>query len=173
MDESTELPEASSRLRMNLDLRNSLEDGSQRMLNAIEPGSPMPIHRHRKSSETVACLRGRLIEEFYDDIKRTCTDAIELSPNVPNVAINIPIGQWYTMRVLESGTVIMDLHQSLEDKCHRMINAVESGTGSIATPIEAQKSGANPSDEARTHRQNRINILDAAAIKGWLLTESN
>ncbi len=66
------------------------------------------------------------------------------------------------MRVLESGTVIMDFHQSREDN-----------TGSISTPIEAQKSGANPSDEARTHRQNRINILDAAAIKGWLLTESN
>lgn len=139
LDDLTAKAQASPRLRMNMDLRNSSADGSQRMLNAIEPGSPMPIHRRRKSSETVACLRGRLIEEFYDDIKRTCTDAIELSPNVPNVAINIPIGQWHTVRVQESGTVIMDFHQPREDKCHRMINAVESGTGSIATPIEAQK----------------------------------
>ena len=50
---------------MNLDLRNSPEDGSQRMLNAIEPGSPLPIHRHRHSSETVVCLRGRLVEALY------------------------------------------------------------------------------------------------------------
>ena len=99
---------ASPRLRMNLDLRNSPEDKSQRMLNAIEPGSPMPIHRHRNSSETVVCLRGRLVEEFYDDLERMCTDAIELSPNGPNVAINIPIGQWHTIRAIESGTVILE-----------------------------------------------------------------
>ena len=63
----TEQAKASPRLRMNMDLRNSPEDKSQRMLNAIEPGSPMPIHRHLKSSETVVCLRGRLVEEFYDE----------------------------------------------------------------------------------------------------------
>ena len=55
---------ASPRLRMNLDLRDSAEDTSQRMLNAIEPGSPLPIHRHQTTSETVVCLRGRLVEEF-------------------------------------------------------------------------------------------------------------
>lgn len=60
----TEQAKVSPRLRMNLDLRNSVEDQSQRMLNAIEPGSPLPIHRHRKSSETVVCLRGRLVEEL-------------------------------------------------------------------------------------------------------------
>ena len=84
---------------MNYDLRNSASDGSQRMLNAIEPGSPLPIHRHRKSSETVVCLRGRLVEEFYD----------ELSPSGMVVALNIPIGQWHTVRALESGTVIMEV----------------------------------------------------------------
>ena len=94
---------------MNLDLRNSADDTSQRMLNAIEPGSPLPIHRHRKSSETVVCLRGRLVEEFYDELERRCTDAIELSPNGPVVALNIPIGQWHTVRALESGTVIMEV----------------------------------------------------------------
>lgn len=62
LDCLTEQAKASPRQRMNLDLRNSPEDGSQRMLNAIEPGSPLPIHRHRKSSETVVCLRGRLVE---------------------------------------------------------------------------------------------------------------
>ena len=64
MDELTASAKVSPRLRMNCDLRNSAADGSQRMLNAIEPGSPLPIHRHRKSSETVVCLRGRLVEEF-------------------------------------------------------------------------------------------------------------
>lgn len=108
LDNLTEQAKASPRLRMNLDLRNSPEDNSQRMLNAIEPGSPMPIHRHLKSSETVVCLRGRLVEEFYDELERICTDAIELSPNGPVVAINIPIGQWHTVRALESGTVILE-----------------------------------------------------------------
>lgn len=108
LDNLTAQAKASPRLRMNMDLRNSQEDRSQRMLNAIEPGSPMPIHRHRNSSETVVCLRGRLVEEFYDDLERMCTDAIELSPNGPNVAINIPIGQWHTIRAIESGTVILE-----------------------------------------------------------------
>ena len=94
---------------MNLDLRNSADDQSQRMLNAIEPGSVVPIHRHRKSSETVVCLRGRLVEEFYDDLERICTEAIELTPNGPVVALNIPAGQWHTIRSLESGSVIMEM----------------------------------------------------------------
>lgn len=108
MDELSARAKASARLRMNLDLRNSPEDGSQRMLNAIEPGSPLPIHRHRKSSETVVCLRGRLVEEFYDEVERTCTERIELSPDGPVVAVNIPVGQWHTVRALESGTVILE-----------------------------------------------------------------
>ena len=109
LDNLTEQAKASPRLRMNLDLRNSDADQSQRMLNAIEPGSQLPIHRHQKTSETVVCLRGRLIEEFYDDLERTCTERIELSPNGPVVALNIPIGQWHTVRALESGTVIMEV----------------------------------------------------------------
>jgi cupin fold WbuC family metalloprotein len=109
LDSLTEQAKVSPRLRMNLDLRNSASDGSQRMLNAIEPGSPLPIHRHRKSSETVVCLRGRLVEEFYDELDRICTEAIELSPNGPVVALNIPIGQWHTARALESGTVILEM----------------------------------------------------------------
>ena len=109
LDNLTEQAKASPRLRMNLDLRNSAEDQSQRMLNAIEPGSPLPIHRHQKSSETVVCLRGRLVEEFYDDLERTCTERIELSPCGPVVALNIPAGQWHTVQALESGTVILEM----------------------------------------------------------------
>lgn len=107
LDKLTEQAKASPRLRMHLDLRNSPEDQSQRILNAIEPGSPERIHRHRHTSETVVCLRGRVLEEFYDDLERMCTDAIELSPNGPNVAINVPIGQWHSIRALESGTVVL------------------------------------------------------------------
>ena len=73
LDSLTEQAKASPRLRMNYDLRNSAEDGSQRMLNAIEPGSPLPIHRHRHTSETVVCLRGRLVWEFYDELERIMT----------------------------------------------------------------------------------------------------
>ena len=109
LDDLTAKAKESPRLRMNLDLRNSAEDQSQRMLNAIEPGSPLPIHRHRHTSETVVCLRGRLVEEFYDDLERTCTERIELSPNGPVVALNIPAGQWHTVQALESGTVIMEV----------------------------------------------------------------
>lgn len=93
---------------MNLDLRNSPEDQSQRMLNAIEPGSPMPIHRHRNSSETVVCLRGRLVEEFFDARERICIDTFELTPGGPVVALNIPAGQWHTVHAMESGTVILE-----------------------------------------------------------------
>ena len=109
LDELTAKAKENPRLRMNLDLRNSAEDQSQRMLNAIEPGSPLPIHRHQNRSETVVCLRGRLLEEFYDELERTCTESIELSPNGPTVAVNIPAGQWHTVRALESGTVIMEV----------------------------------------------------------------
>ena len=109
LDSLTEQAKASERLRMNLDLRDSETDTSQRMLNAIEPGSPLPIHRHRHTSETVVCLRGRLVEEFYDELERICSETIELSPNGPVVAVNIPAGQWHTVRALESGTVILEM----------------------------------------------------------------
>ena len=107
LDGLTARAKESPRLRMNLDLRNSPEDGSQRMLNAIEPGSPLPVHRHMKSSETVVCLRGHLREVFYDDAGQV-TEAIDLAPGSGCVALNIPIGQWHTVEVLESGTVILE-----------------------------------------------------------------
>ena len=108
MDGLTEQAKTSPRLRMNMDLRNSADDRSQRMLNAIEPGSVLPIHRHQKTSETVVCLRGRLVWEFYDELERICTDYIELSPNGSTVALNVPAGQWHTVKALESGSVILE-----------------------------------------------------------------
>ena len=109
LDKLTEEAKASPRLRTNMDLRNSDTDCSQRMLNAIEPRSSIFIHRHPKTSETVVCLRGRLVEEYYDELERRCTDAIELRPGGPVMALNIPAGQWHTVRALESGTVILEM----------------------------------------------------------------
>jgi cupin fold WbuC family metalloprotein len=109
LDRLTEQAKASPRLRMNLDLRDSEEDTSQRMLNAIEPESVVPIHRHRKSSETVVCLRGRSQVEFYDELERICTDSFVIEPNGVNVAVSIPMGVWHTVHALESGTCILEM----------------------------------------------------------------
>lgn len=107
LDNLTSQAKASPRLRMNMDLRNSPSDGSQRMLNALEPGTQLPIHRHTKSSETVVCLRGHLREVYYNDAGEV-TEVIDLAPGSDCVALNIPIGQWHSVEVLESGTVILE-----------------------------------------------------------------
>lgn len=109
LDEVSSQAKTSPKLRMAYDLRNTPEDNSQRMLNAIEPGSVMQIHRHLKTSETVVCLRGKVVEEFYDELERICTESIILSPNGPNVAVNVPIGQWHRLRAVESGTVVLSV----------------------------------------------------------------
>ena len=109
LDHLTEEAKNSPRLRMNMDLRNSPEDGSQRMLNALEPGTVVPIHRHRFSSETVVCLRGHLRELLYDTSGENVTDIVELAAGSDCCALNIPIGVWHTVEVLESGTVIMEV----------------------------------------------------------------
>ena len=98
----------SPRLRMNLDLRNSDADSSQRMLNAIEPGSVVPVHRHRGTSETMVVLRGRVVEEYYSS-EGDVVATFELVAGGPLCALNIPAGQWHTLRALESGTVILEM----------------------------------------------------------------
>lgn len=108
LDSLTSQAQASPRKRMNYDLRNSSEDTSQRMLNAIEPDSVIPIHRHKRTSETVVVLRGRVIEDFYDDAG-VCYESVEVSPCGPVYAINIPAGAWHSIRALESGTVIIEM----------------------------------------------------------------
>ena len=115
LDKLTEEAKANPRLRQSFDLRNSVEDDSQRMLNAIEPGSEMPIHRHKFTSETVVCLRGCLVEEFFDELdgltgspQAICTERIELTPNGPVVAVNVPAGQWHRVYAKESGTVLLE-----------------------------------------------------------------
>ena len=108
LDELTERAKESPRLRMNLDLRNSPEDQSQRMLNALEPGTVLPVHRHLKSSETVVCLRGHLREIFCADDGQV-TEGVDMTPGGACVGLNIPRGQWHTVEVLESGTVILEV----------------------------------------------------------------
>ena len=118
LDDLTAQAKASPRLRMNLDLRSSDGDSSQRMLNAQEPGTVLLIHRHQKTSETVVVLRGRVVEEYYDDagvlvesfVLGDCHVADAPRNDVPMAyALNIPAGQWHTLRALESGTVILEM----------------------------------------------------------------
>ena len=105
LDELTAQAKASPRLRCNLDLRNSADDNSQRMLNAIEPGTEMPIHRHSNSSETCICVRGHFVEYFYDS-DGNLTDTIDMLPG--GTILNIEKGQWHSLKSLESGTVLLE-----------------------------------------------------------------
>ena len=104
-DKLTEQAKESPRLRMNYDLRNSAEDKSQRMLNAREPGTVMPVHRHLKSIETVVCVRGHFEEYFYDE-NGVLTDTIDMVPG--GIVLNVPIGMWHSLKSLESGTVLLE-----------------------------------------------------------------
>ena len=107
LDELTARAKESPRLRMNRDMRTSAQDSSQRMLNAIEPGTKLPIHRHRKSSESCLIVRGAAEEILYDDQGRE-TDRILLRPGSDCVGLNIPAGTWHTIISLEPGTVIFE-----------------------------------------------------------------
>ena len=125
LDNLTVQAKESPRLRMNMDLRNSAADKSQRILTAIEPGSVVPIHRHQKTSETVVVLRGRVVEEYYSSAgvleasyelaaggdARSESGLTERESGMTGVAcaLNIPAGQWHTLRALESGTVILEM----------------------------------------------------------------
>ena len=114
LDKLTAQAKASPRLRMNMDLRNSPEDGSQRMLNAIEPESVVPVHRHQTTSETMVVLRGRVVEEYYSS-EGVLEASFELAAGGPVCALNIPAGQWHTLRALESGTVILEMKDGAYD----------------------------------------------------------
>lgn len=105
LDNLSEQAKTNSRLRQSMDLRNSPEDLSQRMLNALEPGTIMPIHRHKGSSETNICIRGHFEEYFYDE-KGNLTDKIDMVPG--GVILNIEKGQWHSLKCLESGTILFE-----------------------------------------------------------------
>lgn len=97
----------SRRLRMNYNFHDSLDAPCQRLLNALEPGTVVPIHRHKHTSETYILLRGKLKMMFYNDKKEVIDESI-LSIEVGNYGIHIPAGVWHSMDVLASGTVIFE-----------------------------------------------------------------
>lgn len=107
LDELTAQAKASPRLRMNLDLRNTPADQSQRMLNALEPGTVMPIHRHRHTSETVVVLRGKVKWLYYND-QGELTDTILVEAGGDICGLSVPMGQWHSLECLESGSVILE-----------------------------------------------------------------
>ena len=107
LDELTEKAKASPRLRCNLDLRNSAEDQSQRMLNALEPGTVMPIHRHHGSSETVVILRGRIKWLFYDE-NGVETESVVLDADGWPRMLNVERDRWHSLECLETGSVLYE-----------------------------------------------------------------
>lgn len=107
LDKLTAQAKESPRLRMNLDLRNSDADSSQRMLNALEPGTVIPIHRHCSTSETVVILRGSAVQWLYD-AEGNVTEKVLLEVGGDIPAMSVEKGQWHRLECLESGTVIVE-----------------------------------------------------------------
>ena len=107
MDDLSAQAKANPRLRQAYDLRTTPEDGSQRILNAVEPGTVLPIHRHRSSTETVVVLRGKVVQHYYDD-NGNKIDSFVLAPNTANVGMSVPVGQWHALESLEEGSVIFE-----------------------------------------------------------------
>ena len=110
LDELTEGAINSPRLRMNYNLHESINDSVQRMLNAIEPGSVIPIARHKNVNETLIILRGRLKLRIHDE-RGVVTDEFILTASVGNFGFHIPKGVWHSVESLESGTVMFETRE--------------------------------------------------------------
>lgn len=108
LDEVTLLAQESPRLRMNHNFHDSLEAKAQRLLNALEPGTQLPIHRHPHTAETYLLLRGRIKVLYYND-RKEMTESVLLDPKEGVYGVHIPAGQWHTLEVLESGSVIFEV----------------------------------------------------------------
>ena len=115
LDTLSSQAKASPRLRQAYDLRNpstssgqvQSEDNSQRMLNALEPGTVMPIHRHMKTSETICMIRGKMVMRLYDDNGSIAEEFI-MEPGGEYPMVQIEAGQWHSLEVLEEGTVVFE-----------------------------------------------------------------
>lgn len=118
LDELSAKAKENPRLRQAMDLRNSPEDLSQRMLNALEPGTIMPIHRHHISSETVVVLRGKIEWIFYDNNGNE-TERVTLDANGEPRMLNVERGRWHSLVCLEEGSVLYEskngAYQPLEE----------------------------------------------------------
>lgn len=108
LNEVTQQAKESPRLRMNHNLHDSLEAKAQRLLNALEPGTVLPIHRHPNTAETYILLRGKIKVMFYND-RKEMTESILLDPMAGGYGVHIPANQWHTLEVMESGTVIFEV----------------------------------------------------------------
>ena len=91
MDDLSAQAKVNPRLRQALDLRTTPDDQSQRILNAVEPGTILPIHRHRGSTETIIVLRGKVVQHYYNDAGEK-TASYELAPNSAQVGMSVPVG---------------------------------------------------------------------------------
>lgn len=107
LDYLTAQAKENPKLRMAMDLRNSPEDLSQRMLNALEPGTVMPIHRHHQSSETVVILRGKIRWIFYDDNGNE-TERVVLDADGDLRMLNVEKDRWHSLECLEGGSVLYE-----------------------------------------------------------------
>ncbi|MDY3068760.1 MAG: WbuC family cupin fold metalloprotein [Parabacteroides sp.] len=108
LDSVTSKAKESPRLRMNHNFHESLDAKAQRLLNALEPGTILPIHRHQETAETYILLRGKVKVIFYNEQKEVTETAV-LDPQIGNYGIHIPKGQWHTLEVLESGSMIFEV----------------------------------------------------------------
>ena len=107
LDTLTAQAKENPRLRQAVDLRTRPNDSSQRILNAVEPGTILPIHRHRGSSETIIVLRGKVVQHYYNDAGEK-TASYVLAPQSDNVGMSVPVGQWHALESLEEGSVIFE-----------------------------------------------------------------
>ncbi|MEG2061812.1 MAG: WbuC family cupin fold metalloprotein [Alistipes sp.] len=107
LDQVSQQAQESPRLRMNHNFHDAPTSPSQRLLNALEPGTVLPIHRHRHTSESYVLLRGRIDVMFCDAAGHT-TATFHLDPLMGNYGVQIPRGQWHTLQVLASGSVIFE-----------------------------------------------------------------
>lgn len=108
LDSVSEKAVDSPRLRMNYNFHEAMDAKAQKLLNALEPGTELPIHRHLHTTETYILLRGKIRVLFYNESKEL-VESIELNPLDYKYGVDIPAGQWHTLEVLESGTVIFEV----------------------------------------------------------------
>lgn len=100
----------SPRLRMNFNLHEKLDSPVQRLLNAMEPGTILPVHRHRHTDETYIVLRGAIKLMIYNEDK-TNIESHLLDPCEGNYGFNIPAGTFHNVEVLDKGTVIFEVKE--------------------------------------------------------------
>lgn len=153
----------SDRKRVNFDLRTSSDDGSQRMLNALLPGTSVPVHRHPRSNESVICLCGKLVEILYDS-EGNVTERIMLDPAVGNYGCVVPAGVWHTVEVLEpsviyeakdgaygsDGSESFDPQKKLKEQITYLIGMERhSGSMDVISPLYVSRMLNVPLDEVK------------------------